>query len=318
MTMKTVAITGAAGYLGGRLLARLAADPAIEEIVGLDVRPLPGGSVAKSTFYRMDVRDPELTEVLARHRVDALVHTAFVLLPPPRRLKEMHHINVGGTDNVLRAAARTGVRRLLFVSSTTVYGAWPDNPVPLTEEHAPRPDPAYPYAEHKGQAEALWQSFGREHPEAACVILRPPGIVGQNMQGPLAQLLRSPRSIIIDGGRAPGQFVHEDDVAALVILALKAGACGVFNATPDDWLPWRDIWRGVGRPLLDIPWTVARPLFGSLWRLGLLGHVTHPGQVNLARFPFVAHNGKARRELGWRPRHTTVEALQDFLTGGQE
>ena len=310
--MKTIAITGISGYLGGRLLARLTTDPAINEIVGLDTRPLPNESTAKLTFYRIDVRDPELARVLERHRVDTLVHTAFILLPPPRRLKEMHSINVGGTENVLRAAGQAGVRQLLFLSSTTVYGAWPDNPVPLTEEHITRPDPTYPYADHKGQAEALWQRFSREHPETACVILRPPGIVGPNMQGPLARLLLTPRAIVIDGGHAPGQFVHEDDVTSLIILALKAEARGVFNATPNDWLPWRDIWHGVGRQLLDIPWPVARPLFGSLWRLGLLGHVTHPGQINLARFPFVAHNGKARQELGWEPRYTTVEALREL------
>jgi UDP-glucose 4-epimerase len=142
-----VAITGAAGYVGGRLLARLLDEPDVETVVGLDVGPLPTGP-ERFIPYRRDVRDPSLADILARHRVDTLVHTAFVLYPPPRRLRQMAHINVNGTENVLRAAAQAGVRHAIFLSSTTVYGAWPDNPIPLTEEHPPRPNPDYPYAVH--------------------------------------------------------------------------------------------------------------------------------------------------------------------------
>jgi UDP-glucose 4-epimerase len=133
----------------------------------------------------------------------------------------------------------------------------------------------------------------------------------------MADLLRGPRAILIDGGHALAQFVHEEDLVDLILLALRADARGVFNATPDDWLPWRELWTGVGKRLMNFPWPVARPLFGLLWRLGALGCVTHPAQVNLARFSFVASNEKARRELGWRPRHSTLQATQALLSGGQ-
>jgi len=312
----TVAITGVAGYVGECLLARLSAAPDVEEVVGFDLRPPAGRPPGKLAFYRMDIGDPALADRLREHRVDALVHAAFVLFPHPRRLAWMERVNVAGTENVLRSAVEAGVRRVLVLSSTTVYGAWPDNPVPLTEEHPPRPNPDYHYGVHKGRVEAMCRSLAREHPEVSCAVLRPPGVVGPRFRGPLADLWRGPRAIVIDGGWAPGQFIHEDDLVDLILLAVRAGARGVFNATPDDWLPWCEIWAGAGKRVLDFPWPVARPLFGLLWRLGALGCVTHPAQVNLARFPFVADGGKARRELGWQPRHTTLQAARAFLAGG--
>lgn len=306
-----IAVTGAAGYVGGCLLRRLLNEQDVEQIIGIDVRPIEIGG-ENLTTCTMDVQDPGLGEVLGRYRVDAVVHAAFVLFPPPRRLQWMADVNIGGTANLLRAAGQAGVRHILFLSSATVYGAWPDNPVPMTEEHPPRPNPDYPYAVHKQRAETLIRQFGQEHPEVTWTILRPPGIVGPHLTGPLARLWRRSRSIIIDGGRSPGQFIHEEDLVDLIIAALRARAGGVFNATPDDWVPWRDLWPAAGKPTLNIPWTVGYPLFGLLWYLGALGCATHPGQVRMARYPFVATNARARQTLNWAPRYTTVEALRIF------
>ncbi len=310
-----VAITGAAGYIGGRLLARLLDESDIEAVVGIDVNLLPDAG-GRLISCHQDIRDPSLVETLTRYQVDTLVHTAFVLFPPPRRLRMMAEINVGGTENVLRAAGQAGVHHVVFLSSTTVYGAWPDNPLPLTEEHPPRPNPDYPYAVHKAQAEALVRRFGEEHPDRVWTVLRPPGVIGPRARGPLARFFRSSRSVIIDGGWAPGQFIHEDDLVALILAVIRARAGGIFNATPDDWVPWREMWTAAGRATLNFPWAVAYPLFGALWWFGLLEHVTHPGQVRMARYPFAASNRKARRALGWAPLHSTLSALRTFYQQG--
>ncbi len=70
-------------------------------------------------------------------RPDALVHLAFILNPMHDEAA-MYEIDVGGTHNVLEAAADAGVGQVLVTSSSTAYGAFPDNPVPLTEEHPVR------------------------------------------------------------------------------------------------------------------------------------------------------------------------------------
>ncbi len=313
-----VAITGAAGYVGQQLMARLGADSEVEQIFGLDIRlpemSLPSGAM----FLQMDIRDPTLGDTLRRCGVESLVHTAFILFPHPRRLALMEQVNVGGTINVLRACREARICRLIILSSITVYGAWPDNPIPLTEEHPLRPNPNYPYGVHKGLVERHCREFSEEYPQVACIILRPPGIFGPHARGPLADFLRRSSAVIVDGGYAPGQFVHEDDLVDLIGKCLRSDVRGAFNATPNDWLPWREIWGSVGKKLLNFPWPAARLIFGLLWRMERLGYVTHPGQVNLTRFPLVASNEKARRQLGWQPAYTTLQTVQSFLARGND
>lgn len=310
-----VAVTGAAGYVGQRLMARLGSDPDVEQIVGMDIRPPETLLPPNATFLQMDIRDPALGDILRHYRVESLIHTAFILFPHPRRLVLMEQVNVGGMVAILKACREAEIRQLIVLSSIVAYGAWPDNPVPLTEEHPLRPNPDYPYGVHKGQVERLCREFSQEYPQIACVVLRPPGILGPCARGPLADFLRRPRAVIIDGGHAAGQFVHEDDLVDLIEKSLRSDARGPFNATPDDWLPWREIWSGAGKKLLNFPWPIARRVFGLLWRMERLNCVTHPGQVNLARFPLVASNEKARRELGWQPAYTTLQTVQSFLRG---
>lgn len=310
-----IAVTGAAGYAGQRLMARLGTNPNVEHIVGLDIQPLERPLPPNGVFQTLDIRDPALGDILRRYGVDLLVHAAFILFPHPRRLALMEQVNVGGTANVLRACREARIRRLVVLSSIVAYGAWPDNPIPLTEDHPLRPNPNYPYGVHKGQIERLCREFSEEHPQVACVVLRPPGILGPSARGPLADFLRRPHAVIINGGHAPGQFVHEDDLVDLIEKILQSDVRGPFNATPDDWLPWREIWSRAGKHLVNFPWPAARPIFGLLWRMERLGCVTHPGQVNLTRFPLVASNEKARRELGWQPAHTTFQTVHSFLTG---
>ncbi len=316
--MKVVAITGIAGYIGKRLLAALDADPEVDRVIGFDVRPPPEARTEKLTFYQMDIGDPGLADRMRQLQVEVLVHAAFVLYPRPGRLTQMERTNLEGTANVLRAAAQSRVQQLLVFSSTTVYGAWPDNPVPLTEEHPLRPNPDYHYGLHKKRVEAMCQTFSQEHTQVSCTVLRPPAVVGPHLEGPATDMWRGHRAIVVDGGKAPGQFIHEDDLVSLVMRALQSKARGTFNAAPDDWLPWREIWTQVGKPVLDLPWTVARPLVWLMWRLGMLGGVTHPALVNMSRFPFVVSNEKARQELGWRPQYTTVQAIKSFIESGEE
>ncbi len=73
-----VAVTGAAGYVGQRLMARLRSDPDVEQIVGMDIRPPETLLPPNATFLQMDIRDPALGDILRHYRVESLIHTAFI------------------------------------------------------------------------------------------------------------------------------------------------------------------------------------------------------------------------------------------------
>src|SRR4051812_27444481 len=107
--MRSVAITGISGYVGRALLGALDGDPSITRIVGIDLAE-PGVTGRNLEFYSMDVRSPELADVL--RGCDTVVHLAA--LSKGSDLADARDTNVGGTRSVADAASRAGVRKLIF------------------------------------------------------------------------------------------------------------------------------------------------------------------------------------------------------------
>src|SRR5947207_872517 len=125
----TIAVTGVAGVLAQRLLPHLDAMEGIERVVGLDVHE-PARRVRRFEFHRDDVASSDLVGVL--EGVATIVHLAGVDSGGTDGAL-LTHVNVEGTRKVLEAAAKVGVRRIVQTSSAAVYGAWPNNPIPITE-----------------------------------------------------------------------------------------------------------------------------------------------------------------------------------------
>ena len=171
-------ITGGSGYIGSRL-TDLLIQHEDNEVVNLDIRA-PAVPRSRTRFVHMDIRDRGIAALIAQERPDALVHLAFVL-NPIRDEHTMYDIDVNGTANVLDAAAAAGVPHLLVASSTTAYGAWPDNPVPIPEEHPVRGLPAYEYARDKTEIDRLCQLWAAQHPDSTMTIVRPTIVFGPNV-----------------------------------------------------------------------------------------------------------------------------------------
>src|SRR3954453_6474273 len=131
----TVAGTGGAGPLGQPVLEPLVAAGRHKRIVAIDV---DRGRATGVTWRLADVRDPALRARLAG--VDTVVHLATDR-DPEATATDRRALNVRGTDVLLTAAAAAGVRRLVLLTSAMVYGATPDNPVPLPEDAPLRADP---------------------------------------------------------------------------------------------------------------------------------------------------------------------------------
>ena len=138
-------ITGGSGYIGSRLVERLANSDDTERIVIADIRP-PRSFHPKVSFSKLDVRDgPGVRQLLEREHPDALLHLAFVLNPMHDE-NAMYEIDVGGTHNMLEAASAAGTQQVLVTSSATAYGGFPDNPVPIAEDWPVRGVPDFEYA----------------------------------------------------------------------------------------------------------------------------------------------------------------------------
>src|SRR5665811_2216711 len=130
--MSVVAMTGCSGYIGSHLLRFMDESADVERIVGVDVNECRY-STPKMEFHKLDVRDPSITDLFIRNGVDTVVHLAFIVNPLHDDAL-MHDIDVNGARNVLSATSACGAGHLVLASSSSAFGALPDNPEWLTEK----------------------------------------------------------------------------------------------------------------------------------------------------------------------------------------
>src|SRR2546429_7272832 len=165
------AISGGAGFLGLHLARRLLADG--HDVRTLDVVPLDDAELERSVEeLRGDIRDSERVRALVAG-ADVVVHAAAAL-PIQASRDSIRSVNVGGTENVLRAARDAGVPRVVFISSTAVYGVPEKHPI---EEDDPLVGVGS-YGESKIDAERLCRVAAAE-----TVVVRPKTFVGPERLG---------------------------------------------------------------------------------------------------------------------------------------
>ena len=308
--MSTIVVTGVSGSVGSRVASLLLDHPEVERVVGIDLVPY-GGDDARLDVRVMDLAarpgpdDPELARVL--EGASAILHLAW-------RSDDRRGADVAATaaanrralSRLLDAAARAGVGSIVHLSSATVYGAWPDNKIPLTEDERIRPNPEFAFAVSKAESERLVAEWSDSHPSAAVAVLRPAVTVGVG-ERPLYQALgitRSPSSG--DGGR-PVQYLHVEDLARAVVLAWERHLSGIYNVAPDSGIAEeqaRALAGGVARVTLPEKLAVAVSSIG--WRLVRRGvpmearaYADHPWVVAPDRL----------KAAGWVPAYSSEEAL---------
>src|SRR6478672_4912763 len=191
MGYRTVAVTGIAGFLGQRLLLGLEAEADVARIVGLDVREPPRRS-PHLELHRVDIAGHDLKPLL--EGVDVVVHLAAVVDPIADE-PLMTRVNVEGTRRVLDAAAAVGVRKIVRLSTTAVYGAWATNPLPLTEDAPLRPNPGFSPAVHAAEVERLLAEWQHEHPAVTITTLRAAPVLGAGANHLWARLLTTPTRV---------------------------------------------------------------------------------------------------------------------------
>jgi UDP-glucose 4-epimerase len=304
--MTTVAVTGASGAIGRALLERLDADRRVTALVGIDVDapPMP---VAKLDFRAVDVRDRLLH--LALGDADVLVHLATGA-PAGAGEDARFAVTVNGTRNVLDAAAKAGVGRVVVLSSAAVYGAHPGNPIPLTEDAPLRANPDFPPAYQRLLAEELVAAWAAEHPDVGVAVLRPAVVVSAETDDWVARHLESPRLPLVRGHAPPLQFAGVDDVAAAVHLAAVGDLPpGAYNVACEGWLAAAEVSALLGRKPVELPENVAFGLGQRLWRQRLVA--APPGFLHYVMHPWVVATDKLRA-AGWEPTASNREVLREF------
>jgi UDP-glucose 4-epimerase len=302
-------ITGGSGYIGTRLVELLAARDDTEKIVICDVVPPRGGHQPKTEFERVDVRDRgAVHSALQRASPDVLVHLAFILNPAHDE-GFMYDVDVNGTHNVLEAAAEAGIGQVLVTTSGVAYGAFPDNPEPITEDHPVRGVARFSYARDKTESDRIVQLWALQHPDTITTIVRPCIVFGPNVDNYLLRLWTK-QPFAVDAGNLDGhiQFVHEDDVVEAVSGLLVGRHAGQFNLSPEGLMTLRECAEVLGTPIRRMPLWAYRALAKLLWRLRL--SEAPPGQIDFALYPWILSNEKIKATLGWTPQHSSRETFE--------
>ena len=303
-------ITGGAGYIGGRLIDELSERDATELIVIVDVNP-PKRQWPKTQFVKGDVRDRKSIQgLLETHKIDCLVHLAFIL-NPIRDEAMMYDVDVNGTQMVLQAASDAGTQQVLVTSSGTAYGAFPDNPKPIAEDWPVRGAPDFSYAKDKADADRICQLWAAEHPDRVMTIVRPSIVMGPSVDNYIVRaFLNNPFMPVLDGVDEEFQLVHEDDVVSALIALLDGKHGGAFNLAGDGLLTWRRAGELIGKKTRDVSLKNMKRFAGTMWRLHVPRTEAPPGNLDFIRYPWVMSTEKLKSTTGWQPRFDTLETFK--------
>ena len=299
-------ITGGAGFLGLHLARRLLADG--HDVRTLDVVPLDDPELERSVEELSgDVRDAEAVQRLCAS-AEVVVHAAAAL-PIQASREAIRSVNVAGTENVLLAARSAGVRRVIFVSSTAVYGVPEKHPI---EEDDPLVGVGW-YGESKIDAEALCRVAGVE-----TTIIRPKTFIGPERLGVFEILfdwIREGRRIpILGDGSNRYQLLAVEDLVEATLAAASADVAGVtFNIGATEFGTVRSDLEalidhaGSGSRLRPVPARPAELVLRAL-ELARLSPLAEWHYRTAHRDSYVDVS-KAQRLLGFSPRLSNAEAL---------
>jgi nucleoside-diphosphate-sugar epimerase len=303
-TAPAVAVTGAARGLGHALTAHLAVSERVSKVIAIDEHR---GDVAGVTWRLADVRDPALAARLAD--VDVLVHTDLdTSVDTDYRARRAY--NVRAAQTVLTAAAAGRVGRVILVTSAMVYGARPDNPVPLAESAPLRADPDGSVAGDLLEIEHLARRSPRVHPGLSVTVVRPAALVDGSADSLTARHFDSARLLTVKGSSPRWQFCHVDDLVSALELAISAEVTGTFAVGCDGWLERDDVERISGLRRIELP---ASLTFGTAQRLHRMGITPAPvNDLQYLVYPWVV-DCQTLREAGWRPAYDNAAVLQALM-----
>ena len=311
---EVILVTGVADYWGLEVARSLIdkTDPqgdAAYRVIGLDVNPLQE-TIQGLDFIQADIRNSLMTELLRTEGVQTVCHLVFV--ERINHSEASFDVNVMGTMKLLGACAEAGVRKVVMKSSTAVYGALPENPAFITEDHPLQGSRSYGYTRHLVEIEAFCNGFRRQVPEMILTILRFASIVGLNAETPMTRFLKQSLSPVLLGFDPLMQVIHEKDVVAALVQAVEYDKPGVYNVAAEGVLPLSRLMALAAKIPVPVFHLVAYwgvDLFSSA---GLSAKKIVPIELDYLRYPWIADLERMHNELGFTPQYSAEEALREF------
>jgi nucleoside-diphosphate-sugar epimerase len=304
-----VLITGGAGFLGINLIRHLAARG--YALASLDVEEFDYPEKSKIEIIKSDIRDKAMLD-LAMEDVDFVVHTAAAL--PLYSPEDIYTTDVEGTRNVLEVARRHGVKRVVHVSSTAVYGIPDHHPLYETDKL----EGVGPYGQAKIQAEMICLEYRAKG--MVVPIIRPKSFVGPERLGVFALLydwaLTGHNFPMIGSGKNRYQLLDVEDLCEAIYLTLtlpEERVNDTFNIGAAEFTTMKEDYQAVLDYAGHKKKVVGFPAAPAIWGLRLLDKLKlsplYKWVYETASKDSFVSIEKAERQLGFRPRYSNKEAL---------
>ncbi|WP_046470337.1 NAD-dependent epimerase/dehydratase family protein [Allosalinactinospora lopnorensis] len=305
-----VAVTGAASDIGRMLVERLlsaAGSGAVGKVVAIDDH---SEDIEGVTWEVADICDPRLAPRISG--VDVLAHVdddRSLETPPAERRTH----NIRAAQTVLTAAAAERVPRVILLTSTMVYGAAPDNPVPMPEDAPVSPESGTGLIGDFAEIEDLAHLARRAHPGLSVTVVRPAPLVGPGLDTLLTRHFAAPRLLAVKGREQTWQFCHVDDlVSALEFLIVNEvdGKDGALAVGCDGSLSQAEAEEIAQLRSFEVPANVAFNATQRLHRVGITP--ASASELKFLVYPCVV-DCATLREAGWRPEYGNAESLRALL-----
>jgi nucleoside-diphosphate-sugar epimerase len=315
-----VVIVGATGNVGTSLLESLADEPRVQQLVAV-ARRRPSRSLPRADFMAADISRSELAPIF--RGADAVVHLAW-LIQPGRNEAITHRVNVEGSGRLFRAVVEARVPLLVYASSVGAYSPGPKNAA-VDESWPTEGVPSSFYSRHKAAVERLLDRLERENRQLRVVRMRPALIFKRSAASEIRRLFAGPFlpgallapaliPIVPDVKRLRFQAVHSLDVGDAYRRALiQEDARGAYNLAADPPIGPHELGELLSARPVRLPRALLRGAAALTYTLRL--QPSEPGWVDMGLSVPLMDSSRARTELGWEPRRSSIDALRELLAG---
>ena len=297
----TVLITGAAGALAQRVIARLSTQ---WQVVAVDFRRKVTTD-AGIPSYKVQIDSHDFEDIFRAHKIDAVIHIGRIFT---HELTRQHRFNgnVLGTKHLLDLCRRYGVGKVIIHSTFYVYGANPFNPALMDEDTPLKASGLTADLVDSVELENLAAIYLWKHPELNITILRPVNVLGPGVRNTMSLLLARKLVPALVGFSPLMQFLHVEDMAEAVLAAFTKNVPGIYNVAPDDYVPYQEALAACGCRVLPI--ATVPPFLPRLVSTMLNWNSFFPPYlIEFFRYPVILDGRRFAETFGWKPRRTLME-----------
>jgi UDP-glucose 4-epimerase len=255
----------------------------------------------------VDLRKRRFEDVVRTERPTVVVHMAF-LRHTQKDEPARHDVNVRGTKELLDHCVKYGVKQLLVFSNGQVYGASPENPYYMDEDAPLSASRSYPEIRDLVEVDTLATAFMWRYPHIRTTVLRPVNVIGYYVHSMIGQYLRERRVPTVMGFDPMMQFIHEEDFARAISLAVEHRLQGVFNVVGPGEVPLHTAIREAGSTAIPLPEILLRPALAGLFDFGLFPYP--PGALDYLKFPITVSGERFIDATSFRPDYSLRETLE--------